>query len=796
MTPSGLKFSEFIRINKPEYIYLKLKPNNSIRNNSSHKLARTITTMYKNIAQCIKQEEQKLVKVLGKDFLFPSKISIQTNSKVTFFIYIEKKKVEFYFIIPKHYLMLLKEKMSDIWSNVTVIEIDEKEIPKFNNDSTKYQLTFKKEDGLSLAVDRRNNDLLNSNLNIVEVLEDGDRVGLLYNFLPSSQRSWKYEHKHTLDKIKTHKPVERNKLGIWYVVKYMLSVIDGIVNNLTESVAGKKAAAIHEENTLYSLLERLNGSVKRSSDATIKKGVSPIIPAQIVVVSESENKIRERNVAISMAQSFDCLREDNELIYKPLKSNFKLIDYSFGSAERNKFSDEEAQNFLSIAGRDLLEKYNFIDKVETHETEIPDDLCSGIMCIGTNRFRGIDTKAYLSNDENYRNLLTLLIGPTRAGKSNLLGHLCIDAIEDGGECVIVFDYIENCELSESIASLFPPNKVMRIKCDDFSTMQGLGYNEVGFSEDVFTQYDNAKRQTTNMIALVNSINADDSRLSPKMDRYLESASLVVFISGGSIRDVFGVLQNHNTRRNFLKKVPSKQYENLSEYMDSLRELDECDKSGTEVVGTKSSLIVGIIDRLNILKRNTYMELMLKKDSNNNIDLSKEMQKNQLITIQMPQSLFTTDNERDICTTYWITKLWLAAQVRADRIRDKSKRTKVNLIIDELYQIPNTEKFLTSKLSQMAKFIVKPIISCHYINQLKYMRDELRSANTSYLLISGSDSKNFTELKQELQPFSEEDLLNLPRYHALCLLRARNHYAKFITKLPGKVEHRTRKELTK
>src|SRR5690625_2045507 len=102
------------------------------------------------------------------------------------------------------------------------------------------------------------------------------------------------------------------------------------------------------------------------------------------------------------------------------------------------------------------------------------------------------------------------------------------------------------------------------------------------------------------MALVNSINAEDVRLSAKMERYLTSASLVVFISGGSIRDVFSVLQNHVLRSRYIKLVPDGQRENLEEYIYSLKELDEVNREGG-VTGTKSNLIVGIIDRLNKLK---------------------------------------------------------------------------------------------------------------------------------------------------------------------------------------------------
>lgn len=785
-----MKISEYVRIVKPEYVYLKLKPNNSIRNNGTHKISRAISGLYKNILENIKRDEEKLVKLFGKEFVIPTKLSIHTSSKVSYFVYLEKSKIEFYFIVPTSQLLFLKEKFSDAWSNVTIEQVSE--LPTFSKEAMKYQLHYKKEDGLSLAVDRRSNDLLTSQLNVVEMLEDDDRVGIFYNFLPSTQHGWRFKHKDTIEKAKNGKPVDRDKLGWAYLLKYAVSVVDGFLNVFTSTLVGegKKQPSLREDSVLSNLLFSLNGG-KSITDSSLKKGTSIPLATQIVVMSESSNKIRERNIARSMSASFDTVSEDNELIFKPFRRTFRYNDYSIGS-DRNIMGDEEVQNLISLAGRDILEKYNFIDHVETNETQVAEDLQHGVLCIGESTYRGHKQKAYVSNDSEFRNLMLLLIAPTRAGKTNLLSNLSIDAISNG-ECVIIFDYIENCELSDSVAACFPKDKVLEVRCDDTNSMQGLGYNEVGISSDPFTQYDNSKKQTANMLALVNSIHNDESRLSPKMERYLESASLIVFVNGGSIKDVFGVLQNHTQRFDFLKRVQRNQYEYLEEYMDNLRELDDYDGKTGILTGTKTNLITGIVDRLNTLKRNTFMELMLKKDTSMNFNLFEEMQKCQLITVKMPQHMFPTEFEKDTCVTFWLTKLWMALQIRASEIKDKTKRVKVNLIIDELYQCPNAEKFLTTKLSQMAKFIAKPIVSCHYINQLRFMRNELRSANTSYMLISGCDKANFNELKNELHPFTEEDLKNLPRYHSLNLMKSSTQgYSKFITKLPEKVESRIRK----
>lgn len=772
----GVKVSEYFTIIKPTYIFLRLKPNNSIRNHNTDKIAKSISSLYRTLLHQIHKDKSKLVKVLGKEFLFGTKYRFEQPAKVSYFVYIEKKKAEFYFVVPTQYQSILREKISDSWSGITIEEV--KELPSFQ-DPVQYQLTYKKEDGLSLSTDKRSNELLNSNLNIIDVLEEEDRVGIFYNFIPTTQFTWAASYKSTLTKVKNNLPTERNKFGLSYVLKWALGNIDHIVSSALEGIFGSKKK--DENHTLLeSLIERMNGG-KKVSESTAKKATATIVNTQIMILSESKDGIRKHNNARSLSQSFDTIADDNSLQYKSFKKPFKPLNYSIGT-ERNKMGDGELSNFLSLPGRELLEKYNVIDKVETKETEVPEELRKGVMRIGINKYRGTDQEAFLSTDKEYKNLTLVLIGPTRAGKSTLIGNLSHDAVSHD-ECVVLFDFIANCETSEEVSALFPQDKILNIECKDPRKMQGLGYNEVGISLDPFQQYANAKLQTAQLKTLIDSINSENTHLTSKMERFLESASLAVFITGGSIRDVFNVIQNVEARHHFINKVPSNQMENMKEYIDYLLELDETDKEGN-ITGTRYIKIEGIIDRLNKLKANPYMELMLKKGTENNIDLVEELQKNQLICLRMPETMFSTDGERDIYTTYWLTKLWLALQIRKQKYPNKLR--KVNLFIDEIYQVQNTEKLLKSILSRLAKFALKPIISCHYLNQISHIRPELRSANASYMLIAGCDKANFMELKSELYPFEEDDLLKLQRYHSMNLIKVKNGYSRFITKLPPPV----------
>ncbi|MEG0259606.1 MAG: hypothetical protein RR595_12125 [Lysinibacillus sp.] len=768
-----------LQVIKPNYLFAKLKPNNSIRNQNTHLIAKTISNMHSSIFQSVKTTQHKHFKLFNKEFSIPFSFRYSPIGKISFFVYLEKERIEFYFIFPENVKKIFEEKLSGVWNQVTIEYIEEKDLPKFSQSALKYQMEYVKEDGLSTHTNRTNNDLLSASLNVVDILESGDKAGVIYNFVPTSQKSFRHSYSRTIDKVKKGVPVDRNKTGLAYLFKMAVSIIDSLIKDLTELLPGNNEKK-NEDNVLDALLDRLNGG-KRISESTERKGRGHIIDSQVLVISESKNKVRASSYATSIADAYEVIAADNKFVKKVYKRDFDITNTRFPSASINKICDEEAQNFIALPGRELIEKYAFMDKVETQETQIPKDLQQGSMSIGEVTYRGHTQPAYLSDDEQFKKLMLLLIGPTRAGKSTLIANLSADAIRNS-ECVIIFDFIKKCELSNEVAACFSKDKILEISCSDFDALQGIGYNEVGVSDDPFKQYENAKRQTSNTLTLINSVNdnSESSRLTPKMERYLESACLVVYISNGSLKDVFAVLLNHEIRHSFISNVPEKQTEFLSEYMDSLLELDEKSRDGMQIIGTKVQ--AGIIDRLNALKRNTYMELMLKKNANNNINLVEEMQKNQLIFIKMPQAMFTTDAEKDIFTTYWMTKIWLALQVRADQYEEKDL-VKVNLVIDEIYQVAHTEQFLKSKLSQIAKFGMKPIVSCHYINQLKYMRDELRSANASYMLIAGCDKKNFEELKEELYPYTAEDLKNLKRYHSLNYIKTKDGYAQFITRLP-------------
>lgn len=752
----SIKLSDYFEIKKPTYTYVQILPHTSIRNYNSSNIIKSIALTYKSLDKRIHRENKK--------------IFLETNFKISYVIDICKDNASFYFIIPTFYKNILIEKIKEIWSTATVKEAEPlKEL----HDPINYSISYKKDDGLSINTDSRNNEPLNSILNVMDIMKDDDSVRIIYNFIPCSQAFWKDRYQDTIQKIKDSKPLEKKHTCFDYVIKQslyiVLNILDTILNVLEDFLGADNK---DRQESIYKSVMTILGQQNVISSSTKQKKEAIVIDTQILVQSSSKDLVRKNNNAVSCCQSFKVLDEDNELIYKKIKSADK--------ADISTMSTKEVSNFIQIPGYNLLEEHN-IEHIDTTESLIPEELQHGVVCIGKSTCKGKTAKAYLNNDIEYRNLPLTITAPTRAGKSTLIENIAKDYIA-AGECVINFDYCGECKLSKDLERSIKKDKILNIDCSNINKLQGLGFNEMQYKGmDLFKKYKSAKMQTSNFICFIDSININNP-LEPRMLRYLNSACMVAFYNNKSFKDVFRVLEDYKYREQLIRLCP----DTLEDYIRTLYELDDKDKTG-ETKGTRISYIQSILNRVDIIKENTYMELMYKKETKNNINMVQEMQNNKLINIKIPESMFSTDTEKDIYCLYWLIKIWGALQQRM--LLYPQNRTKVNLLIDEIYQVPLTQTFLKTKINQIAKKTCKPILSCHSLQQINYIRPELKSANTSYMLLSGCNKDNYRELEEELYPYTLQDLLKLKRYHSLNLIKTNDGYARFITALPKPINYK-------
>lgn len=756
----SMPLSKYYEVINPTYECLKIIPHSSTRNYNSSVLAKMVANMYISIKQSIKWHERKFV--------------VKSPLKCSYMIDIRKTDVNFYFVVPSQYITLAKERIINTWNKCKVELVDMPTIPK----GLVYSLGYENKDQLSLDVDKKSNYPLNSILSTIDIMEDDDRVLIMYNLMPCSQYGWKPSCDRVATKFIKGEPIKRELTGFSVVFKVLFAVADFADKVMDGIFKG-------EDNVFKDFVSAFKENINTISNDTKSKRNDVIVKTQIAVISHSLNENRAIANIKNICEGFEEIKGDNRLTHEQcFKPKINALEYKFKGIPTNKFSTNECQNLLQLPGRELLEEHH-ISHNNVIETDVPKDLQDGVMCLGDSICKDTITKAYISTDKSYQYLTWLLIGPTRAGKTTLISNACYSSAK-AHECNIVIDWCKKCELSEDLkAALNDKIDILEINCSDFKRIEGLGYNEMySTSNDADERYESAKKQGMQLLTLINSLQGGDEDLRARMERYLGASSLVVAMSNGPIKDIFEVLQDHEIREKYISMIPANQEANMTKYVRYLNELNEV-KNGA-VIGTKLNAVQGILNRVNKLEQNTYMEKMLQKDCSNNINLIDEMQKGKLILIKMPERMFATVEEKDVYATYWLTKIWGALQRRGDDIQEKDA-VKVNIYFDELYQVENCQEFLRSKLSQIAKFWAKPIISCHYLGQISGIRNELKSANASYTLISGSDKDNYKELKSELYPYTEEDLLNLKRYHAINLIKCNDGYGKFITALPKPIK---------
>ncbi|ASN68320.1 hypothetical protein 10S11_58 [uncultured Caudovirales phage] len=774
----SMPLDKYFEIIRPTYIYLKIIPHKSNKNNNSSTIAKSISTMFKSIKHRIEKVEKKYI--------------YKTNWKCSYMIELNKNEVNdinFYFIVPAHYKNLAIEKIKEVWYRSDIIEVAN--IKPFSNNAVKYQLNYKKDDALSLKVDKKSNEPLNSILNVFDIMEDGDRVSILHNFGYYGEYMWQNNYKNSINNWKAHKLLEKEK-GSGYFVKAVASICIELLQFVLDifmDLLGGENNKNNNSNLLENAISIINGNKLTLSNGTLKKGKLTVLKTQIVVVAESKDINRATTNALSVCQSYKTLEEDNTLVYKKAKKSFEIEDRTLDGVGENICSIDECHNFLQSPGRDILNKFN-IKHTKVIENPLPIELTKGNKHLGRVRYKGEDYEAYLENEYNIGNLPLVLIGSQGGGKTTFMANYAKNCI-NSDEGLIIIDFIKNCELSNDIKNCIKNKNVIEIDLGNEKTIQGLGFNEIKITEDMsaFNKLKFANIQSQQIMDLIDSISVGDP-LSSRMRRFLNSAATIAFVLGySSIKDVINCLEDYKVRKNYISSLEKELREQLEDEIKTLQELDEWSKKTKdnpeiEIVGTKDTKIEHILDRISMLREDFKLKYMYNKTLDKNIDLVDCMEEGKTILFKMKESDFPTKMSKNVLVTYLISKIWLASQFRGMK-SDKPKRC--NILIDEVFQAPTAMKKLEYILPQSRKFGCKFIFSTQYIRQLEKIFDTLEASGSSYMLLKGCLEDDFNHFKNKIDEFEFEDLKDMPQYSSMNLIYYSGGYASFISKLPPPIK---------
>ena len=737
---------------KCEYSYLQLIPIKSNKNNNTEQIASLINKMFKQSYKYIRQEGKKII--------------IEQKPKVSFYIHIEKNKVQFYFVIPKTYLNIFKIKFKEVWKNIEIKEVDN--IPVDINSCTKFDLHYKYDDSLSLAVDKRSNDLLNANMTIVNMLEENEFTGVLYNFIPTAEKQSNYFKSNTypksIQRFKNGDNLKKSKNFKDYSIILLKNLIIGI-NDLLNCILSTP-----QDSSLI-----INPLKYEISSSTKRKGEKAICTSQAIILAKSNNKRREIELSNTFANTFKVINDNNELIINEITKKIDIKRTIINHVNINKTTVEEDSNFINMPSLEVIEQFKMIEHNKVLELKAPSCLENGQIRIGTVKNKEHKQQVFYSMDEQMKRLGRVLLGSMGSGKSYYMQNMAKDIIK-AGRGLVVIDYIDKCQLSDNIKKLVPKGKLIEINFNDPKQVQSFNFNELNIeTKDDYLKVNIAMQKAEQMQLLLDSINDDNSKLTPRMLRYFYAAATVMYYlnPNSSFKEIINVLKYPDKRASILEGLPNI----LAEEIEDLKDLDKIEKNK---VSNYDSKIDGILDRVAWLKTNLYTKIAFNKEANNNIDFVKALKENKVILIKIPEYSFKSRMIRNVIATYFLNKVWISKQI------DSSTQTE--LFFDEIHQCYNCQLLMQHILVECRKFNLTPTLALHYLDQLtSKCKNSVLASGASYLLLQGCDVKAFKELSSYFikDGYTETDLTELERYNALCLIRNEDTgYSSFISKLPS------------
>lgn len=767
----------------PFTIY-KIVPDYNLSNNNNIALVNVFSSIYKTPRQRFS---------FNKGYELPN--------QVYFDIVFKKKQANFYISVKEEYEELIKNKMDTIWNNAEISKVDDIDKMSFKNTEV-CELILKDYNFKSLSVSRGDLYPLTNMMGILKMLNEEETVRINIAIEPTKRSNWVDIAKDEYKQYESGKIVNNDGNKKDELIKLGFTGAEAIVNLyiemrllLLESVLGIISSDKEEDKININLkidsLEEIKKANKYSglSSETNYKMISEVFKVRISILSSSLDNSRAKLNMLSVANSYKDLNSDNSLVVKLLSKKEQenlfndVMENYIKPSKHCILSDKEVSKLIQLPQKDLQNEYK-IQSIDTREIDIPEQLKDGLVRIGIAEKQGKKITTYWSKDKNVMALAKVFIGPQNAGKTTAVKRTVKDCYK-AGYSNIVIDFIENCQTAKEIEEVIDTKDKIILELGNKDYIPALAYNEVSNliteNMDSWDRINYANLISEQVEYLINAItDTGTGELTAPMIRYLHAASMITFIKpGATINDVFLVLRRWDKRNEAIRYAKySGCFEKDDDIFYDLEELHERDKEG-KIIGTRENLIIGILNRIVILQKNPFIKAMLGAEINKDENLTKWIEEGKSIFIHIPQTKFPNQNTRDILTTFFISRIWLAVQLREN---NKDARL-CNVIFDEVHQVPTTARFLSNHITEFRRHRLGLILSCHYLKQMRELLIALKSSGASYVLIAGTEKENLETLREEILPFTIEEGMKLKPHTSINVVNYGNQYAKFITSLP-------------
>ena len=740
-----------------------------------------------------------LYKPINERFSF-KKGKIQFHLKENFYysILLEKDNISFYYSIPESYQRWFTQRVYSTWTNqVTIIPLKNDFLDKFDERNTiEYIIKPKYKSYKSFVCDYRENAPIPSILSCNKDLQENDRILLELCLNPVVDGLWKEWVEEQQKKYRYGSLVEVENGGkIGFIADKLFELVDGFLGFIdilfevdkpsrryggyggrNSSYYDDDYSGSYYDSDRYSYSSGYGSSKKKKGYSTHEQLSSASrqkinyngFQGKIRILSESEDKVRSELGAKTLSVGLKDIAEDNEFIMEKVNTELgrTKINFIFGN---HVYSSKEIGQIVQLPEKKWQEEYP-VEKVEVQEIKIPKELLQGGVQLGIAKFKGQTTDVYWNKtDINVACLPKCWIGYQGSGKTEALKNHGIRSVEQG-HGLIVLDGIQSCGLSDDIRNYlpkdFPEHKIIELNFADLTNIIPLGWNEIESSK-INPQ---EKLKFSNIVAqelikfLDSLVDSNEQKLSPRMRRYLSSAALLTFMQKDStMMTVLECLTEYDVRHKIIKDSGLSEENKL---IKDMLELDDKDNS------TKTSIISGIIDRLDLLLGDYVLSNLFSTKGCEKIDFKKWIKEGYVVLCRMPQDELSDQTIKTL-TTFLISKIWFAKLMLG-----KNNVVHTTVIADEVHR--TQLKF--ENIREMRKFGLEYVFSAHQPSDFKHILNTLKSAGCSFMLLN-TTKDNISHFESEIRPYTIQEVMDMKKYHSLCIVNYDKTFVSFIAKLP-------------
>ena len=750
------------------YATFQVVPDRSLENKHTEQLAAALHGLYKTPLQRVEATKKSIV--------------IHHKAVAWWEIRIEKDSISWYMAVPEDWAEYASKQLEVCWPKATIRATGDEHLKLSGDKVNGAVLTLRQHYMFSLLTDKRQLAPLPSLCEASRLMKEGDAAIVQIGLDPTGSDYYDGAAS-AMEKFRKGNMPRRTEIGARRIVREgaRLGVVGGydIVSAVSELLTDKEVKMPPIEDADRTGLLRHGGL----SPSTQTKGRGNAFDASIRVVVSSVNADRRMSVQRAVTAAFGTLSADNQLIGRSMTDTKSLVNM----LQARKLTPKVNPDYLGCAelGRILqlpplsLQEDFPIEAIGTRETDVPKALTSGGMALGTMTRKGEQVKLswpLVNYDESCLPLVA--IGPMGSGKSSIGANRAVEALRNGHSAFVldVADGLMADEVRDYLPENFPREHIIDLDLGNTAWPIPLNWNETGRGTT-------RSREISNVLAaqLCSYLAKFSDEPGDRTERYLKAAGRAVYQHDpqASLLEVILMMVSSTYRAQVIPRI------------DDMRLRDLWNDFNTMSEAMQRQITAPVLNRLDALVGNEYIAncvLQRPKSGAGKIDFrlwaDGDSKGPYCVLMRVPKSVLWEDGT-DALATFLIAKVWLAILTRIDQpIND---RKPCFLIMDEPHQFLGSAKggvrsTWGNMIVESRKWRLGLVFLIHdWVQMPRELTQLIKAAGPHYALCS-CDKGTFHDLAQEIAPFTVEDGLRIPTYHALVVVKAEKNYHRFMAKM--------------